>query len=109
MAGIAVAHLYNPRQHTSYRAPPASIDKTRSHPSAIAIRRARQPDGHAGLIRIDTVHQGDSDSAMEFVNRDVARLLEKLRVQFTRSRRRRCGDYALVEAKNGAVIRRIMS
>ena len=49
-----------------------------------------------------------SDSGMEFVNRDVARLLEKLRVQFTRSRRRRCSDYALVEAKNRAVIRRIM-
>lgn len=108
-AGIAVAHLYNLRKRTSYRAPRASIDKTRSHPGTIAIRRAPQPDGHAGLIRIDTVHQGDSDSAMEFVNRDVARLLEKLRVQFTRSRRRRCGDYALVEAKNGAVIRRIMS
>ena len=49
-----------------------------------------------------------SDSGMEFVNRDVARLLEKLRVQFTRSRRQRCRDYALVEAKNSAVIRRIM-
>ena len=49
-----------------------------------------------------------SDSVMDFVNRDVARLLEKLRVQFTRSRRQRCRDYALVEAKNGAVIRRIM-
>ena len=49
-----------------------------------------------------------SDSGMEFVNRDVARLLEKLRVQFTRCRRQRCRDDALVEAKNGAVIRRIM-
>ena len=49
-----------------------------------------------------------SDSGMEFVKHDVARLLEKLRVQSTRSRRQRCRDYALVAAKNGAVIRRIM-
>jgi len=39
------------------------IDKTRSDPSTIAIRRAPQPDGRAGFIRIDTVHQGDSDGA----------------------------------------------
>jgi transposase InsO family protein len=45
-----------------------------------------------------------SDNGIEFVNREVARLLEKLRVEFTRSRPRRCNDNALVEAKNGAAM-----
>jgi transposase InsO family protein len=49
-----------------------------------------------------------SDGGSEYVNHDVARLLDKLRVEFTRSRPRHCNDNALVEAKNGAVIRRVM-
>lgn len=38
---------------------------------------------------------------------DVAALLDKLRVEFTRSRPRRCNDNALVESKNGAVVRKV--
>jgi transposase InsO family protein len=49
-----------------------------------------------------------SDSGAEYVNRDVARLLEKLRVEFTRSRPRQTNDNALAESKNGAVIRKFM-
>ena len=49
-----------------------------------------------------------SDSGSEFVNHEIARLLEKLRVEFTRSRPRQTNDNALVECKNGAVIRKIM-
>ena len=49
-----------------------------------------------------------SDSGSEFVNREIARLLEKLRVEFTRSRPRQTNDNALAECKNGAVIRKIM-
>ena len=42
------------------------------------------------------------------INRDVARLLEKLRIEFTRSRPRQTNDNALAECKNGAMVRKIM-
>jgi len=47
-----------------------------------------------------------SDNGSEYVNRNVARLLEKLRVEFTKSRARQTNDNALVEGKNAAVIRK---
>jgi hypothetical protein len=47
-----------------------------------------------------------SDGGREYVNHDVAKLLEKLRVEFTRSRPRHTNDNALVESKNGSVIRK---
>jgi hypothetical protein len=49
-----------------------------------------------------------SDSGSEYVNHETARLLEKLRVEFTRSRPRQTNDNALAECKNGAVIRKVM-
>ncbi len=42
------------------------------------------------------------------INHEVAELLEKLRVEFTKSRPRHTNDNALAESKNGAVIRKIM-
>lgn len=48
-----------------------------------------------------------SDNGSEFINRTVAQLLDKLLVaEQTKSRPRRSNDNALVEAKNGAVIRK---
>lgn len=47
-----------------------------------------------------------SDGGSEYLNHDVAKLLEKLRVEFTRSRPRHTNDNALVESKNGSVIRK---
>jgi transposase InsO family protein len=48
-----------------------------------------------------------SDNGSEYINRQVASLLEKLRVeQFTKSRSRRTNDNALVESKNGSVVRK---
>jgi hypothetical protein len=49
-----------------------------------------------------------SDSGGEFVNHEIAQLLEKLRVEFTKSRPRQTNDNALAECKNGAVIRKLM-
>ena len=49
-----------------------------------------------------------SDSGSEYVNHDIAQLLDKLRVEFTKSRPRQTNDNALVESKNGAVIRKLM-
>lgn len=41
-------------------------------------------------------------------NRNVGRLLEKLRIELTRSRPRQTNDNALAECKNGAVVRKAM-
>jgi len=49
-----------------------------------------------------------SDNGSEFLNHTVARLLGKLLVEFTKSRSCRSQDNALVEGKNGAVIRKLM-
>lgn len=46
------------------------------------------------------------DNGSEFINHTVAAMLEKLRVEFTKSRAYRTTDNALVEGKNGAVIRK---
>jgi len=47
-----------------------------------------------------------SDNGSEYINHQTAKLLEKLRVEFTKSRARRSNDNALVETKNGAVLRK---
>ena len=47
-----------------------------------------------------------SDNGSEYVNKTVAKLLKKLHVEFTKSRSRHSNDNALVESKNGHVIRK---
>ena len=48
-----------------------------------------------------------ADNGSEYINHQVARLLEKLRVErFTKSRPRNSNDNALVEGKNAHVVRR---
>ena len=160
LASISAAHIYNLRASSGYRA--RRVIKTRTRPvkiSQIGVRRAPQPEGQPGYIRIDSVHQGDldgvkglyhinavdcvtqwqvvarvqaiseayllpvigamleqfpfvilgfhADNGSEYVNHRVAELLEKLRIEFTRSRPRRSNDNGLAETKNGAVVRKI--
>jgi transposase InsO family protein len=47
-----------------------------------------------------------SDNGSEFVNYEVAKLLKNLLIEFTKSRANRTQDNALVEGKNGAIIRK---
>ena len=48
-----------------------------------------------------------ADNGAEYINRQVAALLEKRRIaEFTKSRARRTNDNALVESKNGSVVRK---
>jgi len=47
-----------------------------------------------------------ADNGSEFINHTVAQLLEKLRVEYTKSRAYRTTDNALVEGKNGAIVRK---
>lgn len=49
-----------------------------------------------------------SDRGSEFINYKVARLLNKLLIEQTKSRSRHTNDNALVESKNGSVIRKNM-
>jgi transposase InsO family protein len=47
-----------------------------------------------------------SDNGSEYINYQVAKLLKSLLIEFTKSRANRSQDNALVEGKNGAVIRK---
>jgi transposase InsO family protein len=47
-----------------------------------------------------------SDNGSEYINHRLAALLEKLHVEFTKSRARRTNDNALVESKNASIVRK---
>jgi len=48
-----------------------------------------------------------SDNGSEYINRRVAELLQKLFIEFTKSRSRHSNDNALAESKNGSIIRKV--
>lgn len=160
LADLSPSHLYNLRKSSGYQAQRASFTKTQSSGNSIGVRRAPRPNGRAGYVRVDTVHQGDldgvkgvyhitcvdavsqwqieasvqgiseafllpvlallmaqfpfeilgfhSDNGSEFINRQVAALLEKLRIEQTKSRSRHSNDNALAESKNASVVRKHM-
>ena len=49
-----------------------------------------------------------SDNGSEYINATVAKLLNKLLIEQTKSRPRRSNDNGLVETKNGWVVRKHM-
>lgn len=160
LAAISNGHLYNLRRHPRYRQRRQNYQKTRPSMVPIGERRRPDPKGRPGYLRVDTVHQGDtetakgvyhinavdevtqweiaasveriseaylepvlatvltqfpfvihgfhSDNGSEFINQTVAKLLNKLMIQQTKSRPRHSNDNGLAETKNGAVIRKHM-
>jgi len=52
------------------------------------------------------IREFHTDNGSEFINRTVAKLLNKLLIRFTKSRPRHPNDNGLVETKNGSVIRK---
>jgi hypothetical protein len=62
LAAISNGHLYNLRRNPRYRQQRKNYQKTR--PSAVAIGERRRPDpgGRPGYLRVDTVHQGDTEN-----------------------------------------------
>lgn len=160
LATLSVSHLYNLRKTAGYQAQRKSFTATRPVCNAIGVRKAPGPEGRAGFVRIDTVHQGDldglkgvyhitcvdavsqwqvqacvqgisevyllpvlaliiaqfpfvvlgfhSDNGSEYINHQVAKLLEKLRIEQTKSRSRHSNDNALAESKNASVVRKHM-
>jgi hypothetical protein len=61
LATLSVAHLYRLRKSPVYRKQYLVYQPTRPVQIAIGERRAPQPEGRAGFLRVDTVHQGDLD------------------------------------------------
>jgi transposase InsO family protein len=49
-----------------------------------------------------------SDNGSEYINRNVAKLLKKLLIEFTKSRSRHSNDNALAESKNASVVRKVL-
>ena len=49
-----------------------------------------------------------ADNGSEYINHKVAKLLEKLRIEQTKSRSRQSNDNALAESKNASVVRKHM-
>ncbi|MEK7522993.1 MAG: integrase, partial [Patescibacteria group bacterium] len=157
---ISVAHIYNLRATRQYQSHALTFTKTQAVKRNIGERRKPAPNGVPGYIRVDTVHQGDSeekkgvyhinsidevtqwenaasvekiseaylepilkiiieqypfviiefhaDNGSEYINKVVVTLLNKLLIKLTKSRSRKCNDNALVESKNGSVIRKHM-
>ena len=160
LAELSVSHLYNLRKSVGYQSKRVHFAKTRPACNSIGVRRPPRPNGRAGFVRIDTVHQGDtdgvkgvyhitcvdsvsqwqvmacvqgiseafllpvlaliieqfpfeiegfhSDNGSEYINAKVAKLLEKLRIDQTKSRSRQSNDNALAESKNASVVRKHM-
>lgn len=52
------------------------------------------------------IHEFHADNGSEYINRWVAKLLNKIHIELTKSRSRHSNDNALVESKNGSRIRR---
>ncbi len=53
------------------------------------------------------IYEFHSDNGSEYINKIVAELLNKLHIELTKSRSRHSNDNALVESKNGSIIRKI--
>lgn len=161
LSSISVSHLYNLRHSALYGRQRVQRKGTSAcaKGSQIGTRRAPNPQGHAGYIRIDSVHQGDhdgikgvyhinavdmltqwqvvvcteqithsfmrtvvelliaqfpftilgihADNGSEYINERMLELMEEARIELTKSRPRRSTDNALVEGKNGAVVRKM--
>jgi hypothetical protein len=61
LATLSVSHLYNLRKSPGYQGQRKNFTSTRPVCNAIGVRKAPGPEGRAGFVRIDTVHQGDLD------------------------------------------------
>jgi len=160
LSRLSVSHLYNLRKSVGYQSQRRSFTKTHPVCNPIGVRKAPSPNGRAGFVRVDTVHQGDqdgvkgvyhitcvdavcqwqveacvqgiseafllpvlglvieqfpfeiagfhSDNGSEYINGRVAKMLEKLRIEQTKSRSRHSNDNALAESKNASIVRKHM-
>ena len=59
LASISASHIYNLRRSRTYTSKRTTPDRTRPVANQIGERRAPDPNGEPGYLRVDTVHQGD--------------------------------------------------
>ena len=62
LTGISRSHVYNLRGSRTYRAKRTTWTKTRAANVAIAVRRAPEPNGLPGYLRVDSVHAWTSST-----------------------------------------------
>ena len=62
LASLSASHIYNLRRTAAYRQHHVHHTRTRSRAVAIGERRRPNPCGRSGYLRVDTVHQGDTDT-----------------------------------------------
>ena len=63
LAQLSASHLYNLRRSRTYRTHRTVFNGTKAAKVAVGERRAPQPAGRPGFLRVDTVHQGDRNGA----------------------------------------------
>ena len=63
LAGISASHIHNLRGSRTYRTQRTVVTGTKATSVSVGERRAPQPDGRPGFLRVDTVQQGDRDGA----------------------------------------------
>ncbi len=62
LASTSPSHTYNLRRTADYGRHHLPITKTRARAVAIGERRRPDPGGRPGYLRVDTVHQGDTET-----------------------------------------------
>ena len=62
LAGISASHIYNLRGSRTYRTQRTVVEGTKATAVAVGERRAPQPDGLPGFLRVDTVHAWTSST-----------------------------------------------
>ena len=62
LASISASQIYNPRRTRAYREQHVHHTKTRARGVSIGERRKADPRGQPGYLRVDTVHQGDTET-----------------------------------------------
>ena len=63
LASISASHIYNLRRTRAYREHHVHHTKTRAAAVSIGERRKPDPRGRPGYLRVDTVHQGDTETS----------------------------------------------
>ncbi len=93
LSQISVSHLYNLRANTAYKISETYLLDT------LAQAMAQVPF---------VIHSFHSDNGSQYTNKRVAYMLEKLRIEQTKSRPRHSNDNALAKSKHNSIVRRNM-
>jgi hypothetical protein len=122
LTGISISYLDHLRSSAAYQKVTRALDtnafvtrhdrrqESSCTPRSAGLHPHRFRPSEAYLLRViglmlESLH---SDGGSECINFETAKMLNKLDVEFIRSRPRHTNGNALVESKNGAIARKIM-